>query len=311
MAFFIFINFEIWQICIIFVKKITMNKLQTDIEKCFSQNFGYTPLNERIKDIQNQFFGLVKWGDIKDLKEKSGDLMASLIQLHSECGWSIDTNISDTINKINSRSDQYKSLGRKYKVAILGGAFNPITVGHIQLAQFALNSIGQFDEVWLMPAYSHMYNKKMVSTNQRIEMCELASKFDARIKVFDYEIKNKLSGETYYFFKKLHQEKDLMSKYEFSMIMGLDNANTFNKWVNYEELERIAKFVVVNRKGYARDDKVDWYLKPPHIYINAETDIMEISSTEIRNMLISKDDNVKNYLNPDVYQYIIDNNLYM
>ncbi len=40
-------------------------------------------------------------------------------------------------------------------------------------------------------------------------------RIDGQIKVFDYEIKNKLKGETYYFFKKLHEEKELMEKYQF------------------------------------------------------------------------------------------------
>lgn len=285
--------------------------LQDRVDNVFTDNFGYTPLNERLKDIQKEFFELMKWSDIRNLKAVSGDLLASLIQLHNESGWNVSDTIQTTLDKIESRSIQYKSLGRKTKVAILGGAFNPITIGHIQTAQFVLNASGQFDEVWLMPAYQHMNCKQMVSSEDRLEMCKLAAKVDGRIKVFDYEIKNKLSGETYYFFKRLAQEVDLYEKYEFSMIIGLDNANSFDKWVNYEELERIAKFVVIPRKGYNRDDKVDWYLKSPHIYMNMETPIIEISSTEIRNMFANKDESSQQFLNPEVYKFITDKNLYL
>lgn len=287
-----------------------MKDIQNKINKVFAENFGYTPLNERLKDIQNEFFELMKWQDVKNLKEEAGDLLASLIQLHNENDWDIEENVNNTLNKINNRSIQYKTLGRKTKVAILGGAFNPITIGHIQLAQFVLNTSGQFDEVWLMPAYNHMYGKDMVSAEHRLKMCELASQIDGRIKVFDYEIKNQLAGETYNLFKRLKLEDELNNNYNFSLIIGLDNANSFDKWVNYEELERMVRFVVVPRKGYTRDENVDWYLQPPHIYLNGETDIIEISSTEIRNMFNESNDNVKKFLDENVYNYIVENGLY-
>lgn len=287
-----------------------MKKIQKLIDDKFKENFGYTPLNERLKDIQNEFFELMKWQDVKNLKEETGDLLASLLELCTENGWDAEELIKNTLNKIDQRSDQYKTLGRKTKVAILGGAFNPIHNGHIQLAQFVLNSSGEFDEVWLMPAYQHMYNKEMVDAEHRLKMCEIAARVDNRIKIFDYEIRHKLKGETYYFFKKLKEEKQLNEKYNFSMIIGLDNANTFDKWVNFEELEKMAKFVVVPRKGIKRDPDVDWFLQRPHIFLNKEQNIDEISSTIVRISFSNNSTEVKKLLDEDVYKYIIKNNLY-
>ena len=287
-----------------------MKELQKKVNETFEKNFGYTPLGERMKDIQREFFELNKWQDIKNLKEESGDLLASLIQLHNESGWDVEENINSTLNKINSRYLQYKSLGRKTKVAIFGGAFNPITIGHIQTAQFVLNTSGEFDEVWLMPANKHMGNKNMVSPEHRINMCELASNIDGRIKVFDYEVKNNLAGETFNFFKRLKTEKSLNEKYNFSMIIGSDNANNFDKWVNYEELERMVRFIIVPRKGVEIDNNINWYLKDPHIFLNNETNIMEISSTKVRDLIKSKKP-LDGLLNDDVIEYIYKNNLYI
>jgi len=231
--------------------------------------------------------------------------------LCAENGWNYEELILNTLSKIDKRADQYKTLGRKTKVAILGGAFNPIHKGHIQLAQFVLNASGEFDEVWLMPCFSHMYGKDMTSAEDRLEMCRIAAKVDNRIKIFDYEIRNQLKGETYYFFKKLKEETELNEKYQFAMIIGLDNANTFDKWVNYQELERMAKFVVVPRKGIDRDLNVNWYLQKPHIFLNMEPSIIEISSTNIRVHFSNNSTEVINYLDKDVYKYIIENKLYM
>jgi len=292
-----------------------MKELQNKVKEVFEKNFGYTPLGERMSDIQREFFELMKWNDVQNLKEEAGDLLASLIQLHNESGWDVEENISSTLTKIDSRYHQYRSLGRKVKVAILGGAFNPITIGHIQLAQFVLNTSREFDEVWLMPAYKHMYNKHMVSAEDRLRMCELSSQIDGRIKVFDYEIRNELAGETFNFFKRLKTEETLNERYNFSMIIGQDNANTFDKWVNYTELERMVRFVVVPRKGIERDVNVNWYLKEPHIYLNSENSIMEVSSTEVRAILnqegIDKYKQLEGLLHPDVIKYIYNNKLYV
>lgn len=288
-----------------------IKELQFKVKETFDYHFGYTPLNERIKDIQKEFFELMKWQDINNIKEETGDLLASLIQLCNESGWDIQELIENNISKIKKRELQYRSLGRKFNIAILGGAFNPITKGHIQLAQFVLNTSNEFDEVWLMPAYKHIFNKDMVSPEHRLEMCKIASKIDGRIKVFDFEIKNKLSGETYNLFKRLKQDEKLNNKYKFSMIIGLDNANNFHKWVNFEELERMVRFIVVPRKGYDRDINVNWYLEKPHIFLKNDCDIIEISSTTVRKILKNeKIDDIEKYLSLDVIKYVEKNNLY-
>ncbi|MFA5585612.1 MAG: nicotinate (nicotinamide) nucleotide adenylyltransferase [Saccharofermentanales bacterium] len=294
------------------------NKLQKLINDTYKDNFGYTPLSERLNDIQKEFFELMKWSDIHNLKEETGDLLSSLIQLCNESGWTIDELIKDNLEKIKSRTLQYKSLGRKLKVAIFGGAFNPITLGHIQTAQFVLNTSREFDEVWLMPSFKHMYNKNMVSPEHRLNMCEIASKVDGRIKVFPYEIDNQLSGSTYNFVKRLKEEKKLTEKHNFSLIIGMDNANTFDKWVNYNELDRLIQFVVIPRTGIKRDESVNWYLNYPHIYLKDENKILEVSSTLVRKELeVFYDTNGKNYklllkyLDKNVLEYIINNKLYL
>jgi nicotinate-nucleotide adenylyltransferase len=305
-----------------------INKIQKVVNDVFTEHFGYTPLKERLKDIQGEFFELMKWQDVINLKEETGDILASLLQLCNENGWDAAELIGRTLEKIESRRQQYLSLGRKTKVALYGGAFNPITIGHIQAAQFILNTSGEFDEVWLVPAYEHMNGKIMESPEHRLEMCKLAAKVDARIKIFDYEIQHKLKGESYYMIKKLKMEKELNERYNFSLVVGLDNANSFDTWVNFEELERMIRMVIVPRKGYQPLQNA-WYFKYPHIYLTAESTIMESSSTQVRDLLKERNDTINkitfndksfeiesidkellHYITPDVLKYILNSNLY-
>lgn len=286
--------------------------IQNNIAEVFKRNFGYTTLNERLADIERETNELKKYTSVLNLQEETGDALCSLIQLCTESGWDYEKVIQQTLAKIENRHSQYTALGRKTKVAILGTAANPITRGHVQTAEQILAKSGDIDEVWIMPAYGHMYGKQMVSPEHRLAMCELAIKHNRRIKVFDYEIQYKLAGETYNLFKRLKEEKELNEKYQFSFIIGMDNANTIHQWVNYADLLNFATFIVIPRQGIKRQSKVNWYLQKPHKYLS-KVKVIECSSTEIRTLLQDIDGNrdaILKKLNPEVLEYIISHKLY-
>lgn len=308
-----------------------LREIQAKVNETFEDAFSRTPLNQRTADILGEALELSRYTDFANLQEETGDLLASTIQLCNENGWKFEELVQKTLDKIQRRRLQYKGMGRKTRVCILGGAFNPITVGHIKLAQFILNTSREFDEIFLTPCAHHLYSKQLVSAEHRLAMCEMAAKVDGRIKVFNYEIENDLSGETYHFVKRLQDEGFAKNRYDFSYAIGLDNANTFSKWVNYDFLERMIRFVVVARAGIKRDPNVNWYLKPPHIFLEQEGEaIPEISSTQVRELLgralyklvhepidydeeaMGKDhDKLALMVGQEVADYIWTNNLYM
>lgn len=284
-------------------------KLEKRIQHTFEGVFGKTPLNERLNDILKQTISLTRFKDIGDLKEKTGDLLSSVVQLTNESNWEMDEVVNDTLAKINSRKDSYKSLSRKIRVAIYGGAFNPVTNGHVEVAKMILNSSKQIDTVWFLPAYQHLHNKQMEDSEHRVEMLNKAL-CDPRMEVFDYEIQHKFKGETYHFVKHLLSDPKYKDQYEFYFVIGQDNADTFDRWVNFEHLERMIPFIVVPRPGYKRDTSVTWYLKQPHIYLADECPLVNISSTEIRNWIKEEDTNIDKFVNPDVLSYINEQGLY-
>lgn len=166
------------------------------------------------------------------------------------------------------------------QVALLGGAFDPPTLGHIAVARFVLNNL-DIEQVWLVPCYKHMFSKEMSGAEDRLTMLGYAIQNDGRIKICDYEIEHKLAGETYHFLKSL-LNSELAQTHEFSYIIGMDNANDFDRWVNFEELERLIRFVVVPRAGQEPDSSVDWYLKFPHIFLRSDTPLPDTASSVVR-----------------------------
>ncbi|MFA5599131.1 MAG: nicotinate (nicotinamide) nucleotide adenylyltransferase [Phenylobacterium sp.] len=289
-----------------------MIRTQKAVDIVFTRNFGETPLKQRLDDILTQAMSLHRYSYFKDIKEELGDLLASAMQLANECNLNAEKLVNATLDKIDGRAEQYKTLGRKIEVALLGGAFDPPTIGHIEVAKFVLNASGVFDEVWLLPCYKHMYDKNMSSPEDRLAMCRLAAMSDGRIKACDYEIANQMSGETYNLMKRLLSEEFSKNKYNFSFIIGMDNANTFSKWANYRDIERLARFVVVPRKGVEPVSSDAWYLKFPHIYLDGkDSPVPEISSSLVRNAIANNQfSRAASLVDSQVWEYICKNNLY-
>lgn len=198
----------------------------------------------------------------------------------------------------------------KKKIGLLGGAFDPIHNGHLAMINEVLNA-NIVDEIFIMPCYDHRFGKQMTPAIHRLKMCELAIRDTKNIEIFDFEIKNKLNGSTFELITQL-LESNLSILYDFSYIIGMDNANCFDQWHNYQKLKKIIKFIVLSRPG--EEQKETWFLHSPHIYFPS-VDIPKISSTQIRNWLLEFDceENVEHllkYLSSDVLRYIRENHLY-
>jgi len=289
-----------------------LSELQEKIDRIFVSRFGPTPLGERLKDIQREHQELQQfpWRDMASLKEETGDLLTSLLQLCSECDWDYQTLIQNTLDKIERRKNQYLRLGRKYNVVIYGGAFNPIHKGHIAVAKAILNYCNNFDEVWLMPCNDHMEGKDLAPAEDRLEMCRIAAKGDGRIKVFDYEIKKDLAGDTYHLLNQLQHDPKYYDNYTFYFALGMDNALKMNTWSRYEEIQHMITCVVFNRMGYATPTE-GWFLKDPHIYLKLEKELINVSSTYIREKFqdVSYED-LGSVLDIEVFNYMIEHKLY-
>ena len=293
-----------------------MLAIQKLIDRAYRKAFGSTPLKERLDIIMGEAIELRGFRDVKNLREETGDILTAVIQLATESGWDAHTLVEENLAKIARRGKQYRSLSRKKRVAILGGAMDPPTKGHVATMEFILKACGEFDEAWTMPCFSHPFSKNMESPKHRLEMCRLATAHNPRLKVFDYEIRHKLTGDTYSLVKRLLDEPMAKDEFEPSLVIGLDNANTIRTWGNWEALTGMIRFVVVQRAGVRRDPKVNWYLKEPHMYLEQEGEIPMISSTKAREYLgvrgfaVKCHEAVREALGQPVMEYIVKNKLY-
>ena len=76
------------------------------------------------------------------------------------------------------------------KIGIMGGSFDPIHIGHMNIAEEAAARLG-LDEVLFIPA-NKSYNKdpnENMSSDKRLYLTELAVEDDPLFKASDIEIK--------------------------------------------------------------------------------------------------------------------------
>lgn len=192
------------------------------------------------------------------------------------------------------------------KIGILGGSFNPIHNGHLNMAIKAYEQY-HLDEVWLIPNGNapHKDSEKMADATNRLAMCELVAQEYSFIKTCDIEIISEEYSYTYITVTKL---REMFPNYEFYFIMGADSLDYFEKWKKPEIIASICKILVVNRDEYSEKDIIEKIRRintifPADIYI-VHCPKVNISSTELRKQL-EKDDVL-----PSVYEYICKHDLY-
>jgi hypothetical protein len=80
-------------------------QLSARIADHFHGAFGRTPLAERVQDILAQATTLGRFADLDHMKDETRDLLCSLLQLCTECGWNPAALAEATLAKIEARRD--------------------------------------------------------------------------------------------------------------------------------------------------------------------------------------------------------------
>lgn len=197
------------------------------------------------------------------------------------------------------------------RIGILGGSFDPVHNGHLNMARQAKEEYA-LDEVWLMPA-GHSPNKNekdMKPAHIRLAMVELAVSAEPYLKASDFEIRSKGISYTY---RTMEQLTVQYPEDEFFFIMGADSLDYLEYWVHPEILCKNAVILVVNRDHFAEKDLLGKIAKINQLF-HADIRIVhcgkyDVSSHEIRER-IALGDACRNLLPARVAAYITENHLY-
>ena len=186
------------------------------------------------------------------------------------------------------------------RIAIYGGSFNPMHIGHEKIVDYVLDNLNM-DKIIIIPVGipSHRENN-LEQSDTRLKICKKIFKGNKKIEVSDIEIKSEGKSYTYDTLLKL---MDLYGENnEFFEIIGEDSLKSLKTWKNYEELLKICKFIVFRRKDDKNIQIDEEFLNNKNIII-LENEYYDISSTEIRNMVKNNED-ISAFVNKKVKKLI-------
>ena len=219
------------------------------------------------------------------------------------------------------------------KIALLGGTFNPLHIGHCMLAETVVRELG-YDRVLFVPANipPHKELKNAVSAFDRLNMvrsfCE-SSVLDGKQHFFCENCEIEREGVSYTY----DTVRFLIKKYEneldgkIGLILGEESAAQFDKWYEAEKLASLVDFIVARRHPDNNGVDVEGFSNKPagsyekdyvstdfsksfrYPYTLLENPIFPVSSTEIRSR--SATGKAFRYLVPGaVFYYIKEHKLY-
>ncbi len=180
------------------------------------------------------------------------------------------------------------------KIGLFGGSFDPIHLGHVEIAQMTIKEI-PLDILVVMPAGKAPHkNGALFSDKLRLKMTKAAMKElnDDRIIVSDWEVKQaQVNGKTSFTVDTMRYLKKKYPGAELYLILGTDMFNTFSTWKDPEKIAANMKLVLVNRQGEKlyrkKTKKISEIIKiyKPDVVISSLPPA--VSSTEIRRRLAS------------------------
>ncbi len=197
------------------------------------------------------------------------------------------------------------------KIGIMGGTFNPIHKGHIELAlaaykQFSLDKV----LVMISPNPPHKAGNDILDINDRVNMVKIATKeYPTELEFSDFELKR----EGYiYTAETLTLLKDENPDTEYYFIMGGDSIGNIEKWYHPEIIFDKACIIAAGRNEM-RDSQMEEYIEYLKNKYNANISLLvmddiPISSSMIRERIKSQEsinDLVPNCVEKYIQEYCL------
>jgi nicotinate-nucleotide adenylyltransferase len=155
------------------------------------------------------------------------------------------------------------------RVGIFGGTFDPVHVGHLQVAE-AAESLFSLDRVYFVPAGRppHKQSLPHASAWDRFAMLVLATKGRDRFFVSTIELETEEKAYTVDTLAKLRAL--FGGDAELYFIIGADSFEEITTWKDYERLFSLANFIVMSRPERSLEFK--------HLPPSLREQVMELSA---------------------------------
>lgn len=203
--------------------------------------------------------------------------------------------------------------GRRKKIGIMGGTFDPIHIGHLILGEKAYEQL-QLDKVWFMPSGNPPHKKDRAgraSDEQRVEMVRRAISGNPHFELSLIEMHE--NGYTYtYHTLEMLREKNQDTDYYF--IIGADSLFNFETWMEPGRICQACTLVVAVRDHTPalelNQEMLRLSRKFGGCFLKLDTTNMDISSEMLRRW-IREENSIRYYVPDSVISYIEDQHMYL
>lgn len=195
------------------------------------------------------------------------------------------------------------------RIAVFGGAFNPVHNGHINLAEEYIQLLKP-DKMLIIPTANppHKADDNFADEKHRLNMLKAAFSSCDCVEISDIEFK--MPGKSYTY-NTVCEIKKKYSDAQIYLIVGEDQFLHFAEWFNFRELLSMVTLCTAQRnRDMAKELKS--YAENVLLcsnYILADFDPVVVSSSEIRARL-KNNEKVNDLIPEKVLSYINDNGLY-
>jgi nicotinate-nucleotide adenylyltransferase len=141
--------------------------------------------------------------------------------------------------------------GRK-RIALYGGTFDPVHVGHLTVAQNVLKLFA-LDHLLFIPAHvaPHKRGRGTTPGLHRYAMLALATQDEERLRVSSIELDAPEKPYTVETLGRLQEEAGPQVRLFF--IMGADSWADITTWREWERLLEMSEHIIITRPGYELD----------------------------------------------------------
>jgi nicotinate-nucleotide adenylyltransferase len=140
-------------------------------------------------------------------------------------------------------------MERRKRIALYGGTFDPVHVGHMAVAK-GLIELFELDEVLFIPAHvaPHKRDTRVSPPLHRYAMLALATQDDDAFRISTVELE---APERPYTVETVaHFQQELGPGAQLFFVMGADSWAEITTWREWERLLLITDHIVVARPGY-------------------------------------------------------------
>lgn len=139
-------------------------------------------------------------------------------------------------------------MDQRKRIAIYGGTFDPVHLGHLQIAQ-SVSQLFEIDQFIFVPARlaPHKQNAEVSATLDRYAMLVLATQGFPGMCVSRVELDgpgHQYTVDTLSYFQSQFPAAELF------FVMGADSWNEITSWREWEKLLSMVNHIVVTRPGY-------------------------------------------------------------